>query len=476
MNAKLHNISELDKQCADKNTLSVIVIRMFNTFNLKSAIKSIGLEKPGGRSVCALLQNLMLFRLYGESIFRSLFSGKSPDSFGKDCYYRLYKDEQINWRKLLYAASLSFRHVAADKGDELPKGPRCIIFDDTLIQKSNSGCEGCTKVYDHVAHKTVYGMKALTCAYFDGTTTTVTDFSIHRELGKKGKGGLSDAEWKYQYSKKRINESPGSQRFSEIDKSKIAQVSDMIRRGVRHGLKIEYALFDSWFTCPKLVNEIRGIGKQNIHVVALHKMNNQRFTVDGKLRHIQDLVALNERNAKPCRKMKAVYFTLRGDMGGVPVKMFFVRYGRQDNWRLLITTDLTLSFIKAFEIYQIRWTTEVLYKECRQYLRFGEYQGTDFDGMIADVTLTFLTHTMLTLEKRFQAYETFGEVFRAAQISSLEKLLWERILPMVYRLIELLADITGLEVDEIMEMILQDEEKATIYTELCYFIEKQRTA
>lgn len=163
-------------------------------------------------------------------------------------------------------------------------------------------------------------------------------------------------------------------------------------------------------------------------------------------------------------------------MGGVPVKMFFVRYGRQDNWRLLITTDLTLSFIKAFEIYQIRWTTEVLYKECRQYLRFGEYQGTDFDGMIADVTLAFLTHTMLTLEKRFQAYETFGEVFRAAQISSLEKLLWERIPPMVYRLIELLADITGLGVDEIMEMILQDEEKATIYTELCYFIEKQRTA
>ncbi|MEG1502530.1 MAG: IS4 family transposase, partial [Synergistaceae bacterium] len=168
--------------------------------------------------------------------------------------------------------------------------------------------------------------------------------------------------------------------------------------------------------------------------------------------------------------------TLRGEMGGIPVKMFFVRYGKQDKWRLLITTDLALSFVKAFEIYQIRWTTEVLYKECRQYLRFGEYQGTDFDGMIADVTLTFLTHTMLTLEKRFQSYETFGEVFRAAQISSLENLLWQRILPMVYRLIELLSDITGLGVNEIMEMILQDEEKDKIYAELCNFIEKQKVA
>lgn len=476
MKAKIQNISELDKQCADKNTLSAIVVRMFKTFNLKSAIKSIGIEKPNGRSISALLQNLMLFRLYGESIFRSIVSGISPDSFGKDCYYRLYKDEKIDWRKLLYAASLSFRHIVAAKGDGVRKQPRCIIFDDTLIQKSNSGCEGCTKVFDHLEHKNVYGMKVLTSAYFDGISTTVTDFSIHRELGKKGKGGLSEAEWKYQYTKKRSDNSPGSLRFKEIDTSKIDQVSEMIRRGVRHGLKMDYALFDSWFTCSKLIKEIRGIGKQNIHVVALHKINNQRFKVNGKLRHIQDLIALNERHAKSCRSMKAKYFTVLGEMDGIPVKMFFIRYGKQEKWRLLITTDLALKFVKAFEIYQIRWTTEVLYKECRQYLRFGEYQGTDFDGIIADVTLTFLTHTMLTLEKRFQSYETFGEVFRAAQINTLENLLWERILPMIYRLIEFLSDFTGLSVDKIMEMILQDEKNAIIYTELCNNIEKQRSA
>ncbi|MEG1502328.1 MAG: hypothetical protein RR370_02955 [Synergistaceae bacterium] len=323
--------------------------------------------------------NAKIQNIYGESIFRSLISGKSLDSFAKDCYYRLYKDEKIDWRKLLYAASLCFCHVVEANGDGQSKSPRCIIFDDTMIQKSNSGCEGCTKVHDHVAHKAVYGMKVLTCAYFDGTTT-VTDFSIHRELGKNGKGGLSDVEWKYQYSKKRSENSPGSQRFSEIDTSKIDQVSEMIRRGVRHGLTIKYALFDSWFTCPKLISKIREIGKQNIHVVALHKMDNQRFTVNGKLRHIQDLVALNERNAKPCRKMKAVYFTLRGEMGGIPVKMFFVRYGKQDKWR------------------------------------------------------------------------------------------------MVYRLIKLLSDITGLGVNEIMEMILQDEEKDKIYAKLCNFIKKQQVA
>lgn len=45
---------------------------------------------------------------------------------------------------------------------------------------------------------------------------------------------------------------------------------------------------------------------------------------------------------------------------------------------------------------------------------------------------------------------------------------------MIYRLIKLLSDIIGLGVDEIMEMILQDEKKATIYNELCNFVEKQK--
>ncbi|MDR0574289.1 MAG: hypothetical protein LBG96_09725 [Tannerella sp.] len=68
---------------------------------------------------------------------------------------------------------------------------------------------------------------------------------------------------------------------------------------------------------------------------------------------------------------------------------------------LLLTTDLSLSFNKAMEIYQIRWTIEVLFKECRQYLRPGKSQNTDFNPQIADTTLALATYTILSLEKRF---------------------------------------------------------------------------
>ena len=55
-----------------------------------------------------------------------------------------------------------------------------------------------------------------------------------------------------------------------------------------------------------------------------------------------------------------------------------------------------MKFVKAFEIYQIRWNIEVLIK-CRQYLGLGSYQGTDFDEQIADCTLCLMTHMVLTL-------------------------------------------------------------------------------
>ena len=45
-----------------------------------------------------------------------------------------------------------------------------------------------------------------------------------------------------------------------------------------------------------------------------------------------------------------------------------IKYGRNSAWNILLTTDTTMSFVKAFEVYQIRWNIEVMYKETKQYI------------------------------------------------------------------------------------------------------------
>lgn len=77
-----------------------------------------------------------------------------------------------------------------------------------------------------------------------------------------------------------------------------------------------------------------------------------------------------------------------------------------------------MSFVKAFEVYQIRWNIEVMNKETKQYLGLGGYQGCDFNGQIADATLCYLTYTVMALEKRFTEYQTMGELFRIWRVIS----------------------------------------------------------
>jgi sulfite exporter TauE/SafE len=122
-----------------------------------------------------------------------------------------------------------------------------------------------------------------------------------------------------------------------------------------------------------------------------------------------------------------------------------------------LTTDLTLSFVQTLELYQIRWTIEVLFKECKQYLSLGQSQNTDFDGQIADATLALITHTILTLNKRFEDYETTGAIYRQVQQDLLELTLYERLLRILAKVVLVLVDMFGIDVNEAMEKMIANE-------------------
>ena len=119
---------------------------------------------------------------------------------------------------------------------------------------------------------------------------------------------------------------------------------------------------------------------------------------------------------------------------------------------------MSLSFVQAIELYQIRWTIEVLFKECKQYLRLGGSQNTDFDGQIADATITLITHTILTLQKRFGSYETMGELYRATQQHLLELTLWERLIKVFLKMLVQLTMILEIDFEEIMDKLMQNNQ------------------
>jgi hypothetical protein len=138
--------------------------------------------------------------------------------------------------------------------------------------------------------------------------------------------------------------------------------------------------------------------------------------------------------------------------------MFFSQKGSNGKWRVFITTNTELSFIKMIEIYQIRWTIEVFFKESKQLLGLGRCQSKDFDAQIADTTITMIQHILLTQKFRFEHYETMGALFNHLKEDIIQHRLDERLWGLfieLIRMIELLFD--GIDEMEILERILQDE-------------------
>ena len=125
--------------------------------------------------------------------------------------------------------------------------------------------------------------------------------------------------------------------------------------------------------------------------------------------NIHELIARYERTASCyCRKYKRKYIQLNVKMGEESVHIFIIKYGRYANWKVLLTTDTAMHFVRAFELYERRWGIEVIFKECRGYLGLGKCQSRSYYAQIADTTLCFMMYQMLSLAKRFSEYETMG--------------------------------------------------------------------
>ena len=92
--------------------------------------------------------------------------------------------------------------------------------------------------------------------------------------------------------------------------------------------------------------------------------------------------------------------------------MFFSRQGQNGKWKIFVATDTNLSFIQVIEIYQIRWSIEVFFKEAKQLLGLGKCQSNNFDGQIADTTITMIQRILLTLKYRFDHYESKAALFK----------------------------------------------------------------
>jgi hypothetical protein len=430
----IKNISEIENSFQNPDSLGNTFTRLLKEFNLNPINKILRQSKTKGVDTRYIFQVLFILPFINVLNIHTLMqSGFASDlNSKKDVYYSFLNNPQINWRKIITLFARQFTRICDKKsvdGNEVDDSPRCLLIDDSLVEKSGKKIEFIGKVFDHCSHTYKIGMKVLTLGFWDGKSFLPVDFSIHHEPGKKNNRGLKAKELSQQHRKQREVGTPGYQRAREVSESKIDKALEMIKSAVGNGFIPKYVLADSWFITDGFISQIQSIKKkfaEKIHVIGIMK-SNRIVCIKGKNVKADLLPEIHKKAITQSRKLKCSYIVLTFDYKGTEVKGFFVKMNGQPTWKLLISTDTSLTFTKAMKYYQIRWTIEVFFKDVKQNLYFGKCQSNDFDAHIASLSICFMNYMLLSLEKRFDSYESVGQLFKAIKDMVLESTITEKL-------------------------------------------------
>jgi len=430
------------KKVLDKHSYSInnIICDVMKTFNFKTLCWKAGAVKEKGYGVSEIITILIMFPLMllksVHSLYRSEF--QKATEMKKDTIYRLKNNEKIPWRRLLYGVAKKFQDLVNSQNE--PAQNSAFIVDDTIDARVGYKIENITTVFDHVAGKNgnKYGFKNLVLGLFDGKSIIPLDFSIHTEKA------LPKKKRKKQFKKECIKNSNGFKRREESKNDKITGAILLIKRAVKNGFLPKYVLVDSWFTSLDFVKSIRGIKNGAMHLVAGIRNDCRKYIYNGESLNGKQLTKklFAEGKQKRCRKWNVRYFEVVVYYEGIgDVKLYISRFPYQKKWRIFISTDVSLDFVKMMEVYSIRWTTEVMFRELKQHLQLGRCQSTDFDAQIASVTISMILYIFLSYFRRMNAYETIGRLFELIKDDMCEKNLAQRLWELFDELLQVVIDV-----------------------------------
>jgi hypothetical protein len=405
---------------------------------------------------------ILLFPLFSIKNIQGYLSSSLKPYFEaqKDTFYRFKNSSFIKWRTVLYSINTRLIKKLKAQGTRGQPAPRCLIVDDSDLVKSGFKIEHTSKIWSHVLQKSILGFKGLFLGYWDGKSFFGLDFSLHKEKGKNKKMpfGLNNKYRKHQYKKKREKFSPGYSREKELLVNKIDNAIAMIKRALTKNIIVDYILMDSWFVCDKIIKFIRNI-TGDIHIIGMAKMAKAAYGFEGGMFTAKEIAdKLKRRKKVKWIKQVGLYSTeVIVDYKGTLVKLFFCKTTKRGKWHLLLTTNTALGIIRAYQIYSIRWGTEIFFKESKQYFGLGKSQSRNFDAQIADTTITIIQYNIFSLAKRFTAYETIGEIFAESKDQVLELTIAQRLWLFILELLKMLANLFDSDINDLIIKIINTD-------------------
>lgn len=189
----------------------------------------------------------------------------------------------------------------------------------------------------------------------------------------------------------------------------------LIDEAMKAGHKARYVLFDSWFSNPRQIVELKD---RDMDTIAMVKVSSRiSYEFGGERRNIKQIYNSCKKRRGRSRYLLSVPVKVgqdKKDGHAVDARIVCVRnrVNRKD-WLALICTDMSLSEEEIIRIYEKRWDIEVFFKTCKSFLNLGsEYHGLSYDALTAHVALVFTRYMLMSVAKCNDEDErTLGELF-----------------------------------------------------------------
>ena len=388
-------------QTAINNVLKNPILSILRDINFSSILKQSNfIKRDIGKSPYLVILHFLYMFVINRKI--SSFMKYSNDSYKKDVYYRLLKDNRYNWRKLLLLTSVKL----ICKLHKLQKttDTKVLIIDDTVEIKRGKFIEGsCKNLWSNKEHRTVKGLNIVSLNYSDCYTDMMLDFSINYN-----KNQIVNVNENYFHHKSNAYK----RRFEGNDGKNILAL-DMLKRVLKSGIYSDYLLVDSWYAKPNFINEVKENG---IDVIARLSKSNRIWQFTGKYNTLESLyIQTNKTKTLKLGNYNSIKYTYvsttttHKTLGRI--KIVFIK--TKDNLIPIISTNTNLSDIEIINTYKKRWNIEQGCKDLREYFQFGKEENRIYEAIIARITLSFLAYNLTSYINRVQNEpQTLGNLFR----------------------------------------------------------------
>ena len=340
--------------------------------------------------------------------------------------------EDINWRGL----SSELAHRVYKQNDIGSPSQCAFVVDDTSKARSGRKVQGTSCYYDHTQGRTLKGHQML-------------------QLGLAGQKGFLPIESQLVMGEKSPVDKPKDKPFKDQRSSaardmararlqnKQKQFREMLQRAVRAGFRALYVLGDAWFGCKE--NILCCLDNNRIGIFQM-KRGNMSYRYQGKTYTARQLYVMVERRMKPLNS-KARYKTAslvvsvnlqtqaRQPAHWVDVRLVFsapVRQCTADTWVVFLCTDVTLTDSKILQVYALRWSIEVYFKEIKQHLGFLKEQSGRYELAYASVHLSAIRYLLLFEAMLRNGQLDYGQI-RDRQTGQLETLTYASLLWQLFR-------------------------------------------